>query len=524
MVDWTLKRSAAPQVAGPVVMVVMDGVGVGPADAGNAVTLARTPTLDWLANNAAYTDLYAHGTHVGLPSDGDMGNSEVGHNVLGAGRVFPQGATLVDQAINSGDLFEGRPWKALVASGTLHLIGLLSDGNVHSHERHLHAMLRRARQDGVANACVHILLDGRDVHQTSALIYVERLEAVLAELGSGYRIASGGGRMHITMDRYNADWGMVERGWQAHVHGDARRFPSAAAAIATFRDETEGLSDQYLPAFVVEPAAPIVDGDAVVLFNFRGDRAIEITRAFVDETVPFERGRRPDVRFAGMMQYDGDLRLPPRFLVQPSSVDGTMGEYLAKNRVTQWACSETQKYGHVTYFWNGNRSGMFDEAYERYLEIPSDRVPFEQRPWMKAGEITDATLAAIRGGDQRLLRINYPNGDMVGHTGDLNASIVAMECLDLCLGRVVNTVLRAKGAVVITADHGNCDEMLMHDKQGGLTDRVSTSHSLHKVPLYIVGAGPLTLRPGGNLSHVAATTFRLLGYEPPDDYARPLFD
>ena len=286
--DLTLRKHPSfPGVEGPVLVVVMDGVGIGREDEGDAVWLARTPNLDWLKENACYLELKAHGTAVGLPSDDDMGNSEVGHNALGAGRVFEQGAKLVNLAIEDGSLFEGEPWREAVArvkeSGEpLHFIGLLSDGNVHSHIEHLFAMLRRAADDGVERARVHALLDGRDVPETSALEYVDRLEEVLAELSEGdrdYRVASGGGRMKVTMDRYEADWAMVERGWQLHVRGEGRTFPSLREAIETLREET-GATDQNLPGFVIAdgdaPVGPIRDGASVIFFNFRGDRALEV--------------------------------------------------------------------------------------------------------------------------------------------------------------------------------------------------------------------------------------------------------
>ena len=506
------------------VIAIMDGVGVGAADAGDAVHLARTPFLDSLGF-APYTTLAAHGTAVGLPSDADMGNSEVGHNALGCGRVFEQGAKLVEQAIGSRALFEGDVWRWVTQSGTLHFIGLLSDGNVHSHERHLHALLRAAAEQGVARARVHILTDGRDVAPRSALGYIERLEATLAELPGDYRIASGGGRMIVTMDRYEADWRIVERGWNVHVHAEGRRFDTAAEAVRTFYDEDPDVTDQHLPPFVVGAPSPMHDGDGVVLFNFRGDRAIEITRAFEDgdDFAGFDRGRRPRVRFAGLMQYDGDLALPAHFLVTPPAIDRTLGEYLVRAQVPLWACSETQKFGHVTYFWNGNRSGVLDDAYETWLEIPSDRLPFEQRPWMKAAEITDATIAAIQSNAYRLLRINYPNGDMVGHTGNLRSAILAVESVDLCLARLWRSVSRVRGTLLITADHGNCDEMLKHDKAGALTPQISTSHSLAAVPLHVLGGpGNRVLRSGGGLANVAATTLELLGFEAPDDYDNSL--
>jgi 2,3-bisphosphoglycerate-independent phosphoglycerate mutase len=520
---------------GPVVVVVMDGVGVGRLDGGDAVHLARTPTLDRLALGPMVT-LRAHGTSVGMPSDADMGNSEVGHNALGAGRVFAQGAKLVDRAIESGRLWQGAAWQEIVgpcvAEGTtLHFIGLLSDGNVHSHQDQLEAMLERAVADGCRRLRVHPLLDGRDVPSTSALTYVDRLEAKLAALSAGgadCRIASGGGRMLVTMDRYEADWRIVERGWRAHVLGEGRRFASATQAIETYRAETPGLADQFMSEFVVvdgaAPVGTIEDGDGVVFFNFRGDRAIEISRAFVDDAFDaFDRVRRPAVRFAGMMQYDGDTKMPPRFLVDPPAIEATLSEHLASTGITQLACAETQKFGHVTYFWNGNRSGAFDPGIEEYVEVPSDLVPFEQRPWMKAAEVTDVLLAALaRPEPPRFLRVNYANGDMVGHTGHLDATVVAVEAVDLQLARLLARIEAVGGVALITADHGNADQMFQVDKKtGGYADSPLTSHTLNPVPLYLhdpVGGAQLRAIAGAGLANVAATVAELLGRQAPEGY------
>jgi 2,3-bisphosphoglycerate-independent phosphoglycerate mutase len=524
---------------GPVLFVVMDGIGVGRGDEGDAVARAYTPTLDWLRSLPSATLLRAHGTAVGMPSDADMGNSEVGHNAIGAGRVFEQGAKLVDQAIRSGSLFEGEVWRWLVegvqrSGEPLHFIGLLSDGNVHSHIDHLLAMLRRAAQDHVARARVHILTDGRDVSARSALIYVNRLEATLAELraqGFDYAIASGGGRMHVTMDRYEADWRMVERGWDLHVRGRGRGFASAREAIQTYYDEYPDVDDQQLPGFVIvgpagEPLGPIRDGASVVLFNFRGDRALELTRAFEQPDFDkFDRSPRPQVRFAGMMQYDGDLKLPSRFLVAPPAINRTMGELLAHAGRRQLAIAETHKFGHVTYFWNGNRSEPFNPTTERYIEVASDLDPLQQRPWMKCAEVTDALLEALRTGIDGqhfdLVRLNYANGDMVGHTGDLRATILAVEAVDLCLARLVAATRALEGVLLVTADHGNADQMFDGE---GEKRTVRTSHSLNPVPLAIFdprepGGGPALRaleRPG--LSNLAATTFELLGFAAPEDY------
>ena len=535
-------------VKGPVVTIVMDGIGIAPAGAGNAVKNAYTPTLDMLMNNYAWTKLRAHGTAVGLMSDDDMGNSEVGHNALGSGQVFAQGAKLVSESIETGRMFEGETWKALVgnavANGTvLHFIGLFSDGNVHSHINHLKAMVERAKKDGVKTVRIHILLDGRDVGETSALDYVEPFEAFLASLNFASfdaKIASGGGRMNITMDRYEANWKMVETGWHTHVLGEGRQFASAKEAIETYRAET-GVIDQDLPAFVIAengtPVGTINDGDSVVFFNFRGDRAIEISKTFEAgaDFDKFDRVRVPSVIYAGMLEYDGDLHIPSRYLVAPPAITNTMGEYLADTGITQYAVSETQKYGHVTYFWNGNKSGKFDEETETYSEIPSDIVPFEQRPWMQCALIADQLIAAIESGKYRFIRANFPNGDMVGHTGNYAATVISVEALDVQLARVLKAIDAAKGVAIITADHGNADEMYETDKKGNVktnadgSPKAKTSHTLNPVPCIIYDnnckdAYTVKSGEGFGLANVAATTVNLLGYEAPEMWCESLIE
>ncbi len=524
--------SAYRPFPGPVVLVIMDGVGLGRRDESDGVFLAYTPVLDELLAEPVCTSLRAHGTAVGLPSDEDMGNSEVGHNALGAGRVFAQGARLVNDAIRTGALFEGAAWRTAAQrgrdGGTVHFIGLLSDGNVHSHITHLFAMLDRCAQDGVRRVRVHPLLDGRDVGERSALTYLSALEAQLARYktaGLDYRVASGGGRMVTTMDRYNANWPVVERGWNAHVLGIGRQFASASEAVETYYREDPTSTDQYLDSFVVAeagvPVGTIQDGDAVIFFNFRGDRAIELSKAFEDAAfAEFDRVRVPDVFYAGMMQYDGDALIPRHFLVEPPAIDRTVSQYLCAAGVTSFAISETQKYGHVTYFWNGNNSGYIDERLETYVEVPSDRVMFDQRPWMKAGEITDATIEAVTSGRHKFIRLNYPNGDMVGHTGIVPAIRIAVEAVDLALRRLLPPIKAARGILVVTADHGNADCMFT-EKKGRREPMVA--HTLNPVPFVVKdfsGANPWSLSGVANpaLSNVAATLLALLGYQKPEDY------
>ena len=534
------KFPAFAGVQGPVVVIVMDGYGIPKNDAGSAIAAARKPTLDRLFAECPHIRLRAHGTAVGMPSDDDMGNSEVGHNAIGAGQVYSQGAALVANAIADGAIWAGEAWKEIVAgaragangkAGVIHFIGLFSDGNVHSHIDHLKAMVVQAKVEGIKTVRIHALLDGRDVPETSALEYVVPFEAFLAEISSdGFdaRIASGGGRQTITMDRYDANWPMVEKGWKTHVLGEGPQFANATAAVNGLRERHPGTIDQDLPEFVIadggKPIGTIEDGDSVVFFNFRGDRAIEITRAFVeDDFNKFDRVRAPRVTYAGMLQYDGDLQLPKRFLVAPPAIKDTSGEWFSKAGLAQFACSETQKFGHVTYFWNGNRSGKFEG--ETWQEVPSDVVPFEQRPWMKAAEIADAMIAAVQSGQYNLLRCNCTNGDMVGHTGNFRAATMAVEAVDLALARLLPAIEAAGGVALITADHGNADEMFELDKktkQPALNAdgsfKAKTAHTLNPVPLILfdkVTGGRLGLKQTdtAGLSSIAATVANLLGLE-----------
>ena len=509
----------------PIVLVIMDGVGKGDGGSGDAVKVAKTPTLDNLLATCPHTYLKAHGTAVGLPSDEDMGNSEVGHNALGCGQVYSQGAKLVGESIENGALFASKTWIDLVenarAGKAMHFMGLLSDGNVHSNIHHLIALLKQAKASGVKKAYCHILLDGRDVPATSAHEYIGMLEDVLKELtgdGYDYAIASGGGRMQITMDRYEANWGMVELGWRTHVQGLGRQFASALEAVETYRAET-GCIDQDLPAFVVarngEPVARIENGDSVILFNFRGDRAQEISLAF--DRKDFDKFDRPGytgVKFAGMLQYDGDLNIPENYLVQPPVITNTLTEVLCDAKITEYAVSETQKYGHVTYFWNGNRSGKVCEELEVYEEVPSDVIPFEQAPAMKSKEITEKLVAAMASGKFQFLRCNYPNGDMVGHTGVMEAVVYAMECVDAGLKAILEAADKYGYRVLITADHGNADQMTETKK--GKTS-VRTAHSLNPVPFIIYDPeGTYVIKEGNfGLANVAPTVVKMMGLQAP---------
>jgi 2,3-bisphosphoglycerate-independent phosphoglycerate mutase len=545
-----------------ILVVVLDGVGYVnqnqnlsscllsgshtlPADAfanGNAVNAAYTPNLAKLYAAPLFRTLKAHGTAVGLPSDDDMGNSEVGHNAIGAGRIFAQGATLVNDAIQSGKMFQSDTWKTVVqrpelidGTHTLHLGGLLSDGNVHSHIDHLFALIAAAKKSKVKKVRLHMLLDGRDVPPYSSLTYIQTLDEFLKTLNDhefDCRVASGGGRNIVTMDRYENDWKIVERGYDV-ILGEGRIFPSLHTAVESLRQE-KYVDDQNLPAFVVgdanTPNGPLRDGDSFIFFNFRGDRAIEISKALTEEHFThFQRKRFPKIFFAGMMQYDGDAKIPALFLVSPPQIDHSLSELLCEKKIVQFACSESQKFGHVTYFWNGNRTGKICEEYEHYIEVTSGAQNFEHTPWMKSAEIADVTIDAMRKNLFQIGRINFANGDMVGHTGNFAATIVGMAAVDLALGRLMQAAVETNTILIVTADHGNADEMYEIDKKTKKivfdshgNPKIKTSHTLTPVPFAIFNSeitGKIIklnsdIKEAG-LSNIAATILNLYGIEPP---------
>ncbi|VAH81190.1 unnamed protein product [Triticum turgidum subsp. durum] len=507
--NWTLPDHPTLPKGKTVAVVVLDGWGEASPDQYNCIHVAQTPVTDSLKNGAPekWRLVKAHGTAVGLPSDDDMGNSEVGHNALGAGRIFAQGAKLVDAALASGKIWEDEGFNYIKESfdkGTLHLIGLLSDGGVHSRLDQVQLIVKGASERGAKRIRLHILTDGRDVLN---------------------------------------DWSVVKRGWDAQVLGEAPyKFPNALEAVKTLRAEPKA-NDQYLPPFVIvdesgKSVGPIVDGDAVVTFNFRADRMVMLAKALeFPDFDKFDRVRVPKIKYAGMLQYDGELKLPSKYLVSPPLIERTSGEYLVKNGVRTFACSETVKFGHVTFFWNGNRSGYFDETREEYVEIPSDSgITFNEQPKMKALEIAEKTRDAILSGKFDQVRINLPNGDMVGHTGDIEATVVACKAADEAVKMVLDAVEQVGGIYLVTADHGNAEDMVkrnkagepMLDKSGSI--QILTSHTLQPVPVAIGGPG---LHPGvrfrsdiqtPGLANVAATVMNLHGFQAPADYETTLIE
>ncbi|MDQ6992273.1 MAG: 2,3-bisphosphoglycerate-independent phosphoglycerate mutase [Mariprofundus sp.] len=533
---------------GPVLLVIMDGWGIGTGGQEDAIALAETPVFDRLWADYAHTELMTHGDYVGLPSVKDMGGSEVGHLTMGAGLILDQGPTRINKAIKDGSFFESEALGKLLSieqEQALHLIGLLSDGNIHSHMLHFQTLINAAFERGVQHLYVHALLDGRDVGIQSAQQYVLALEDVFTEInghqGFHYGFASGGGRERITMDR-DCDWNKVGAGWNLMVHGECeQRFPSMMAAITHFRKLDGELIDQDMPAFLIvddadAPVGKISDGDAVVMVNFRADRAIEITQAFeLDAFDGFDRGRRPQCIYAGMMVYDEDRNLPALQLMGPTKVAEPFGKRILEMGIKQFRLTETQKYPHVTFFFNGGYRQPLDASMEDYILIPSDKgVSFADQPQMKSAEIAAKAVALIESGDYGFGLINFANADMVGHCGKIKPAIAAVEAVDRAVGTIIDALQACGGRALITADHGNAEEMQIHDKSGHV--EASTKHSTNPVPCILFdpsfegnyrlhqphdGDGK-ALMPG--LSHLAATLYAVMGEAVPADLNSSLIE
>lgn len=501
----------------------MDGVGLAPDGPGNAVTRAHTEFLDFALNNYLNIPLEASGEAVGILK-GDMGNSEVGHNALGSGQIVKQGIAKVEDFFATREIFETETWKTLIdnaKSHTLHFSGIFSDGNVHSSISHLEKMVEEADREGIERIRAHLVLDGRDVPPMSEPKFIDRFEKFLKpflEKGRDYKIASGAGRMVAVADRYENDWNMVKLGWDMMVYGKAEnKFTSAREAVLFLRKKDPSLQDQYLPPFVVvdasgEPVGKVREGDSFIYFDFRADRAIEIAMAFTYNDFPyFDRGEvfGPNVMFAGMTEYNSDTHVPARTLVPPVKIENTLNTFLGSKNLSELAVSETVKFGHITYYFNGN---SYDKAEgEDHIKVDSDTLPFDTRPWMKSAEITDAVLENLDKYD--FVRLNFPGGDMVGHFAEIEPTIAAMEAIDISLARLAKKVDELGGILLITADHGNAEELL--DKDGN----PKTSHSTNKVPFIFYDNTenrekytPNERVEDPGLSNVAATIANLFGF------------
>jgi 2,3-bisphosphoglycerate-independent phosphoglycerate mutase len=500
-----------PAVPGPVVLLVLDGLGVRAERTDNAWALARTPHFDAWSAQYPWTTLAASELRVGLP-DGQMGNSEVGHLNLGAGRVVYMESTRITLAVRRKTLAQNAVISAAVdrvkQTGALHLMGLVSDGGVHSYQEHLEGLVRFAHERGVRRVFVHAFLDGRDTPPSSAAGYLEKLQSFLRETGAG-RIATVSGR-YYAMDR-DKRWDRVEKAWRALVLGEGA---AAADPVAAVRASYEkGVTDEFVVPIVVQeggrPVAVLQDGDSAIFFNFRADRARQLTAALTQTAFDgFARPKMPRLHFVCMTEYDAKFGLPVAF--PPEPLTNIMADVMAAAALPNLRIAETEKYAHVTYFFNGGVEKPWPGE-DRVL-IPSAKVAtYDLKPEMSAYEITGALLDQLASGRHRVVIGNFANPDMVGHTGVLPAAIRAVEVVDECVGRIVEDVLQRKGAVVITADHGNCE--LMRDPQTG---QPHTAHTLNPVPLFLIHAGAQgPLREGGALEDVAPTLLGLLGLPKP---------
>ncbi len=520
---------------GPIVLAVLDGVGLAPDSPGNAVSRARTPFLGDAARNHLHIALEASGEFVGL-LPGQMGNSEVGHNTMGSGHVIKQGIAHIEEAFTTEKVFDSGAWKEAIErilrkNATLHFAGIFSDGGVHSHISHLEQLIEEAYDNGVKRMRVHAIFDGRDVPPQAEPKYIQRFEAFASRFPDvDIRIASGGGRMTTVADRYENDWSVVARGWDMMVNGEADYyFRSATEGINMLRRINPSVQDQDLPAFVVvdeneKPVGTIEKGDVLIYFDFRADRAIEIAQAFTYWDFPyFNRGnyKPDDVYFVGMMEYNSDTHVPEHRLVEPVRIEHTLNKFLGEKKISDFAVSETIKFGHITYYFNGNSYNKADK--EEFLEIEGSADAPTARPWMMVSEITNAVIENLE--KYKFIRVNFANGDIVGHTASLDATIVAMEAVDLSLKRIAVEVDKKGGVLVIVADHGNAEELI--DEYG----QPKTAHTLNKVPFIIydntinrskyVLSDAAYSEPG--LSNVAATIALMLGLSDyPKEWDAPL--
>lgn len=492
----------------PLVLVILDGWGDREMAPDNAIAHARTPVLDLLYTTAPHTLVDGSGLAVGLP-EGQMGNSEVGHMNLGAGRIVYQDFTRVSKAITDGDFFDNPVLvkgleRCAAKNGTVHIMGLLSPGGVHSHEDHLLAMAQMAHQRGAESVLVHAFLDGRDTPPRSAAASIEKLEQAFVDI-PGARFASLCGR-YYAMDRDNR-WDRIEQAWLLLTAAQTD-YPAATAAAGLAAAYDRGESDEFVKPTWINGATPIGDNDAVFFMNFRADRARELTHCFVDKEFNHFARQAPALSdFIMLTEYAADIDAPAAF--PPETLTNVFGEWLEKHNKTQLRISETEKYAHVTFFFSGGREQEFKG--EQRILIPSPQVAtYDLQPEMSSEALTDALVTAIKSGEFDAIICNYPNGDMVGHTGNFDATVKACEALDACVGRIVEALKTYGGEALITADHGNAEQMADH-----ATGQSHTAHTSNLVPFIYVGRDATPVTSGGRLSDVAPTMLHLMGMEQP---------
>ncbi|NLC78108.1 MAG: 2,3-bisphosphoglycerate-independent phosphoglycerate mutase [Ruminococcaceae bacterium] len=494
----------------PLVLMILDGFGYNPDNKGNAIAAAKTPVLDELFKTCPHTLIGASGLDVGLP-DGQMGNSEVGHTNIGAGRVVYQELTRITKSVKDGDFFENaalcEAMDNAVNKGTaVHLMGLLSDGGVHSHIEHLFALIELAKKRGVKKLYVHAILDGRDTPPESGKGYVEQLSDKLAEIGLG-EIATVSGR-YYAMDRDNR-YERVVRAYDAYVLGEGEYFPNAAAAVQASYDK--GVTDEFVVPLICAQDAEIKENDSVIFYNFRPDRAREITRTFVDpEFAGFERKKGFfNLFYVCMTEYDASMP-NVKIAFSPEDLTNTFGEYIGENGLTQLRIAETEKYAHVTFFFNGGNETPYKNEDRCLIKSPSVAT-YDMQPEMSAYLVTDEVVSRIESGKYDVIILNFANCDMVGHTGVFSAAVAAVEAVDSCVGRVVDSIDAMGGVCLLTADHGNADKMLEADGKTPFT-----AHSTNPVPFMVIGHD-CRLREGGRLADIAPTMLSLLGLPVPKE-------
>jgi 2,3-bisphosphoglycerate-independent phosphoglycerate mutase len=491
----------------PLILIILDGYGFSDEE-GNAITAAKSPNLERFFANFPFTKLQASGENVGLP-EGQMGNSEVGHTNIGAGRVVYQDLTRITKEIREGSFFEnqvliGAINTAVKNGKSLHFMGLLSDGGVHSHNSHLYALLDLAKRCGASKVYIHAILDGRDAPPSSGGKFLEECESKIREIGIG-SIASVIGR-YYAMDRDNR-WDRVESAYNALTEEIENSFQSSAEVIN--RAYSSGLTDEFLIPAIIKGTKRIEPGDSVIFFNFRPDRAREITRSFVDPDFKnFNRKNFLKVNYVCMTSYDAEM---PNVSVafNSDSINNTFGEYVSKKGLKQLRIAETEKYAHVTFFFNGGVEKICPG--ENRILIPSPKVAtYDLQPQMSAFEVTEKAIEHIQSGLEDVIILNFANCDMVGHTGNFKATVAAVEAVDSCVGRIIEEIEKVKGVAIITADHGNADKMF--EKDGS----PFTAHTTNPVPFCIIGY-PCALKESGNLADIAPTMLEILNLEKPEE-------
>lgn len=505
-------------------LVILDGVGYNADEYGNAVKLAKMKNYNKIIQSNSVL-IKTHGTAVGFPSDDIKGNSEVGHNAIGAGRVIKQGLSLINDAFSNNSIFNSEVWKKLIANGkknAIHFVGLLSDGKVHGDINHLKQLLTECKKEKVKKVFVHALLDGRDVGPQTADKYLKDIITFLKNTDENYKLASIGGRNKIVMDRYESNISWVQRAYDVYVNLNAPIITDAILKVKEIYKENPKITDQEIEPYILDKTGKINNGDSVLLYNYRGDRALEFSRLFDEfKYVAEAKVTLNKCYYAGMLEYDGDLKTPKNYLVEAPVINKTLTEFLIKNKIYQYSISETQKFGHITYNFNGNREQKFSDKYETYEKVISDKnITFDLKPKMKAKEIGDKFCNAIKSNKYEFLKINFTNGDMVAHTGNLKATIKGLQAVDRALGKIIKTAQKNNTVLFVTADHGNSETML--DEKGNIV----SSHTINPVYFSVINTKDTNFKVNKkeqySLTNIASSVCKALELTPPNYFNEPI--